>query len=198
MTTPAPAAPFTIGDAYRIAVHAHDGQVDKGGAPYLRHVLRVERLVAVVGGTLAERIGAMLHDTVEDTELTLDDLRRLGVPDESVDIIDAVTRRPDPSLPSGVEPYQDGLIVRAAAHDGARLVKVMDNAHNSLPRRALGPNPPGARYPQARAHLLAVEAARRAGGGPTRDFPTDPDRFLTYMTAIDAWLGPESVTSPAP
>jgi diguanylate cyclase (GGDEF)-like protein/PAS domain S-box-containing protein len=190
------AAPFTIGDAYRIAEHAHAAQVDQGGAPYLQHVLRVERLVAVVGGTLAERIAAMLHDTVEDSDLTLDDLRRLGVPDESLDIVDAVTRRPDPSLPSGVEPYQDGLIARAAAHDGARLVKVMDNAHNSLPRRALGPTDLGTRYPLARAHLLTVEAARRAGGGPTRDFPTDPDRFLTHMTAIDARLGPETVTPP--
>src|SRR5436190_14261652 len=69
--------------AIEIAAEAHKGQKDKYGAPYLGHVTRVMN----AGETDQERIVGALHDVVEDTPWTFDDLRREGF---SVEIIEAV------------------------------------------------------------------------------------------------------------
>jgi (p)ppGpp synthase/HD superfamily hydrolase len=61
----------TIERAVEIAARAHAGQVDKAGAPYLLHPLRV--MLAV--NTPHERISAVLHDVVEDTAVALGDLK---------------------------------------------------------------------------------------------------------------------------
>lgn len=63
-----------IEDAINIAVNAHRGQRDKGGQPYILHPLRV--MLAAQNDD--ERIVAVLHDVVEDSDLTLDDLRARG------------------------------------------------------------------------------------------------------------------------
>ena len=57
-----------------LAAKAHTGQVDKGGAPYILHPIRV--MLACEGEK--EKIVALLHDTLEDTALTAADLRRAG------------------------------------------------------------------------------------------------------------------------
>lgn len=60
--------------AMQIAAMAHDGQVDKAGKPYIEHVLRVMERV----NTVCEKICAVLHDVLEDSEITLSDLRDAG------------------------------------------------------------------------------------------------------------------------
>src|SRR4051812_49066425 len=60
--------------ALQIAVSAHRGQLDKSGQPYILHPLRV---MAGVDGDDAKIVG-LLHDVVEDTDVTLDDLRAPG------------------------------------------------------------------------------------------------------------------------
>src|SRR5687767_619224 len=109
--------------AIRIAVEAHRGQRDRSGAPYVLHPLRVMLRVQ----TEAERMAAMLHDVVEDTALTLDDLRGHGFPDEVVAAVDHLTRREG-------QPYEEH-IERAAAHPVARRVKIADLEDNMDVRR---------------------------------------------------------------
>jgi len=109
----------TLEKAIRIAVEAHAGQTDKGGAPYITHPLR---LMAAVDGEEA-KIVAVLHDVVEDTSVVLDDLRREGFSKEILSAVDIVTHRRD-------EPYAD-YVVRCKSHDLARQVKLADLVDNS-------------------------------------------------------------------
>ena len=110
-------------EAIRIALEAHRGQRDRAGAPYVLHPLRM----MLRGRTDAERMAAVLHDVVEDSAWTLDDLRARGFPGEVVDAVDALTRRPD-------EPW-DAFVERAAANPIARRVKLADLEDNLDLRR---------------------------------------------------------------
>jgi GTP diphosphokinase / guanosine-3',5'-bis(diphosphate) 3'-diphosphatase len=77
-----------LNKAIAIARIAHDGQVDKGGQPYIAHPLRVMNNVE----TVEEKIVAVLHDSVEDSDLTLEDLKRAGFSDSIVEAIAAITK----------------------------------------------------------------------------------------------------------
>lgn len=106
-----------LSDAVAFAANAHRGQTDKAGAPYILHVLRV--MLRVRG--LDEQIAAVLHDTVEDTDTTLDRVRiRFG--DAVADAVDALTRRRG-------ETYTD-FIERCRENPIARVVKLADLADN--------------------------------------------------------------------
>lgn len=78
----------TIERAIELAARAHAGQRDKGGQPYILHPLRV--MMAMTRD--AERIAAVLHDIVEDTSITFDDLVAEGFADEVVAAIRALTK----------------------------------------------------------------------------------------------------------
>jgi (p)ppGpp synthase/HD superfamily hydrolase len=75
--------------AIEIAVEAHKGQKDKYGAPYLGHVTRVMN----AGETDQERIVGVLHDVVEDTPWTFDDLRREGFSTEIINAVQCLTKK---------------------------------------------------------------------------------------------------------
>ena len=105
--------------AIEIAVKAHAGQVDKGGAPYILHPLRVMLRMQ----TEEERIVAVLHDVVEDSEITLDDLRSEGFAVAVIEALEALTKRPGESRIDAAQ--------RAARIPLARIVKLADNAENS-------------------------------------------------------------------
>lgn len=107
--------------ATMLASVAHRGQVDKAGKPYIDHVRAVAEALEP-HGELAMTAG-WLHDVVEDTDYTLDDLRRFDMPAAVVSAVDSVTRREG-------ETYMD-MIRRAAADPLGRLVKLADNANNS-------------------------------------------------------------------
>jgi (p)ppGpp synthase/HD superfamily hydrolase len=109
--------------AILLAVQAHRGQVDRSGAPYILHPLRVMLRVE----TENERIAAVLHDVVEDTEWTLDGLRAEGFPEEVVQAVDCLTRREEESY--------DDRVARAAANPIARRVKLADLEDNMDVRR---------------------------------------------------------------
>ncbi|QVQ54783.1 HD domain-containing protein [Spiractinospora alimapuensis] len=111
----------TVADADAVAAAAHAGQSDKAGRPAIEHVRAVAAALRD-HGEHAE-IAGLLHDVVEDTPLTTEELRRRQCPEAVVRAIDAVTRRPD-------EPYLD-MVARAAADPLGRLVKLADNAHNA-------------------------------------------------------------------
>jgi len=110
--------------ALQLAVQIHSGHVDRGGTPYLLHVLQV---VSACRYDLDAATVAALHDVVEDSDLSLKNLREQGFPQKIVDGVDALTRRDG-------EAYEDA-IERAAANPLARKVKLADLESNMDARR---------------------------------------------------------------
>ena len=108
----------TIERAIEIAANAHAGQRDKAGQPYIFHPLRV--MFRVDGEH--EQMAAVLHDVVEDTAITIDDLAREGFPPEVLRAVEALTKLPGETRLEAA--------ARAAADPVARKVKLADNAEN--------------------------------------------------------------------
>jgi (p)ppGpp synthase/HD superfamily hydrolase len=118
----------TLERAIAIAATAHAGQVDKGGAPYILHPLKVMLRMS----TLEERIVAVLHDVVEDCDISLEDLRQEGFSEEVLTAIESVTKVPD-------ESYED-FVERAAQNPIGRVVKLADLEENSDLSRIASPS----------------------------------------------------------
>ncbi|WP_131774096.1 HD domain-containing protein, partial [Protofrankia symbiont of Coriaria myrtifolia] len=156
----------SLDDAVALATRAHTGQLDKIGEGYIGHPLRVMRAVAAIAdGVGADhehaQMAAVLHDVVEDSAITLDDLVALGYPPAVVAAVDALSHRPG-------EPVEDYL-ARVAADDLAVAVKRADMADNGDPARLIRlPAERADRYRQRyadRTRLLDdLVAARRAAG----------------------------------
>lgn len=113
--------------AIAIAEQQHAGQVDKAGRPYIEHPLRVMNTMS----SDAERIVAVLHDVIEDTNLTLNQLAAEGFPGYVLDALDSVTRR-------AAETY-DAFVVRAAKDPIGRRVKYADLQDNANLARIAAP-----------------------------------------------------------
>src|SRR5512145_2822330 len=79
----------TLGKAVVIAAQAHQVQYDKAGTPYILHPLRTMLRM----NSETEMMAAILHDVVEDTEWTLDKLRRAGFAEEVVPAVECLTHR---------------------------------------------------------------------------------------------------------
>lgn len=109
----------TLERAIAIAAMAHEGQVDKAGMPYVLHPLRMMLRV----DTPEARMTAVLHDVVEDTAVTLDQLRAEGFPEAVVDAVEVLTKRDG-------EDY-DAFIRRVAPNSIARKVKLADLRDNA-------------------------------------------------------------------
>lgn len=109
--------------AIALAVEAHKGQREKLGAPYILHPLRV--MLRLQGET--DQIVGILHDVVEDTEITFDDLRQLGYSAEVIAALDGVTRRKNESYSEFVE--------RSLQNRISRRVKLADLEDNMNIRR---------------------------------------------------------------
>jgi len=108
----------TLERAIEIAAGAHAGQFDKAGQPYILHPLRVMlRLTSA-----HERMAAALHDVVEDTPVSLQQLVGEGFAPEVIAAVEALTKRPGESRMDAAR--------RAAADPVARQVKLADNAEN--------------------------------------------------------------------
>ena len=117
---------FTIDDAIALAALAHAGQPDKGrpSLPYVTHPIRV---MATFDDPILQMI-AVLHDVVEDTPVTLDDLRAKGAPARVVDAVALLTHE-DKSAP------REDYLRRICTNADALAVKRADNADNSDPSR---------------------------------------------------------------
>lgn len=104
--------------AILIATKSHQGQIDKAGQPYILHPLRV--MFSRKNET--DRICAVLHDVIEDTDITLDYLRSEGFNEEILIALDALTRRES-------ETY-DKFIDRIINNNIASHVKLADLCDN--------------------------------------------------------------------
>ena len=149
--------PMTLDVARAIAREAHRGQMDKLGVDYLEHVEAVA--AGLADFDLEVQIAGMLHDVVEDSANTLDDLRARGVPERSLAAIELVTRTLHPEI------EYDGAIRLATTSPDATLVKISDNAHNSRPDRVEAlerqtGQPANPRYERAREVLYAAAPAQ--------------------------------------
>ena len=111
----------TLAEIRDFVLRAHAGQVDKQGRNYyLHHLIPISEKLRI-HGEHAEMAG-LLHDVLEDTAVTVEDLDALGVPADVVRAVVSVSKQPG-------EAYDD-LIARAAADPLGRLVKLADNAWN--------------------------------------------------------------------
>lgn len=111
------------GRAIAIASEAHLGQYDKVGEPYIEHPLRL----MMRAKTDEERLVAVLHDVVEDSDWTVDALREEGFPRRVVRAVDHLTRREGESY--------EAFIERVAEDRLASRVKLLDLADNTDPSR---------------------------------------------------------------
>lgn len=119
----------TLEESIAFSAIAHKGQLDKNRQPYILHPIRVMLMML----TFAERTVAILHDVVEDTGVTLEDLRAKGYPENIVQGVDSVTKRDG-------ESYED-FVRRAAKDPIGSKVKKADILDNISPMRQYSLSP---------------------------------------------------------
>lgn len=105
--------------AIKIATKEHKEQKDKYGAPYINHVTRVMN----AGATTDEKIVGILHDLIEDTKWTFDDLEKEGFPKHIIEAIRCVTKTSD-------EENYDDFVKRTATNALSINVKLNDLTDN--------------------------------------------------------------------
>lgn len=137
--------------AEEIAVNAHAGQVDKGGNPYISHPLAVAE--GVKGYEL--KIVALLHDVLEDSSVTAEDLLTEGFPPELVEAICVLTHNKNDALS-----YRE-YIYLVKKNPIACAVKISDITHNldlsRIPNPTIRDYERCKKYEKARAYLLGAE-----------------------------------------
>ena len=119
---------ITIEDALRIAIEAHEGQKDLDGNPVILHPMTV----ALAGRNREEQIAGLLHDVVEDTGFTFEDLLQRGVDEKIVDALRLLTHTKDLTY----EEYVNRIAT--SGNDIAIHVKYNDLCHNLKRGRAGG------------------------------------------------------------
>lgn len=120
--------------AQTLARTYHKGQYDKGGKPYIGHI---ETVVSNLGSGASEEAKqvAWLHDTIEDTNLTFNDLKIFGFSSRVISAIDTMTKRSHD--PADYKAYLD----KVKANPLSRQVKIADLKHNSDISRLQNPSP---------------------------------------------------------
>lgn len=132
-----------------LAYRAHEGQLDKGGVPYIFHPFHVAEQM----NTEEEICVALMHDVVEDTDITFEEIEAEGFPKSVVDAIRILTK-------ADGEDYMD-YITRVKDHPLAVKVKLADLEHNSDASRLPGDDDYNKRlldrYMKARVYLVTGE-----------------------------------------
>ena len=105
--------------AMGIMFEAHKDQMDKSGVPYVFHPWHVAEQMVTEESCAA----ALLHDVIEDTDVTADDLLKAGISEEVVRAVEMLTHYDS-------EPYLD-YVARIKNNPIARAVKLADLRHNS-------------------------------------------------------------------
>ncbi|WP_367324488.1 bifunctional (p)ppGpp synthetase/guanosine-3',5'-bis(diphosphate) 3'-pyrophosphohydrolase [Streptomyces sp. HUAS ZL42] len=126
-----------IENAYQVAERWHRGQKRKSGDPYITHPLAVTTILAELGMDPATLMAGLLHDTVEDTEYGLDDLRR-DFGDVVALLVDGVTKLDKVKFGEAAQAETVRKMVVAMAKDPRVLViKLADRLHNMRTMRYL-------------------------------------------------------------
>jgi (p)ppGpp synthase/HD superfamily hydrolase len=144
-----PKGPPTVADAISLAARVHRDQRDKAGEAYILHPLRV--MLRQTDET--DRIVAVLHDVLEDSDVTAEDLRGSGYSDDVIAALEALTKHAG-------ETYDD-FIERVAENSIARRVKLADLEDNLDATRLTTVEEKDLermeKYRRARERLMAVE-----------------------------------------
>lgn len=110
-----------LSKALNLMVNSHHGQFDRGGNPYALHPIAVMNIVNSNDEEL--QCICLLHDVIEDTDVTYKDLRELGFTNRVISAIDILTKKPGQTY----EEYVDGVFTNV----DAMKVKKGDLTHNS-------------------------------------------------------------------
>lgn len=107
-----------LAKAIQIAGAAHENQVDKANAPYILHPIRL----MLKFSSVEEQIVAVLHDVIEDSDITLDDLRKKNFSNDVLTAIELLTKKPG-------QDYQNYL-EKISENNLARKIKIEDIKDN--------------------------------------------------------------------
>ncbi|MFJ2959665.1 RelA/SpoT family protein [Streptomyces sp. NPDC087270] len=120
----------TLRRAYVLAESSHRGQTRKSGEPYITHPLAVTLILAELGAETTTLTASLLHDTVEDTEVTLDQVRR-GFGEEVSYLVDGVTKLEKVDYGAAAEPETFRKMLVATGNDVRVMsIKLADRLHN--------------------------------------------------------------------
>ncbi|HHV22765.1 MAG TPA: bifunctional (p)ppGpp synthetase/guanosine-3',5'-bis(diphosphate) 3'-pyrophosphohydrolase [Propionibacterium sp.] len=126
--------------AYRTAEHYHRGQLRKSGDPYITHPLAVATILAELGLTESTLCAALLHDTVEDTSYTIEQLSA-DFGDEVAQLVDGVTKLDKVTYGDSTQAETIRKMVVAMSRDIRVLViKLADRLHNMRTLHFLRPD----------------------------------------------------------
>ena len=121
-----------VRDAYQYAKTYHEGQLRKDGSPYITHPLEVAHLVAELGLDADSIMAALLHDTIEDTNATYEEVAKRFSP-AVADLVEGVTKLDKVKYTSIEEKQMENLrkMLMAMAKDvRVMLIKICDRVHN--------------------------------------------------------------------
>ncbi len=159
-----PAADLTgLDEAYLFAQQAHEGQMRKSGEPFVNHPLEVALILAELHLDTATLKAALLHDTVEDSDVELDEVReKFG--NEVAELVDGVTKLGKIEFESLSEQQSNNLrkmLIAMAKDIRVILIKLADRLHNM---RTLAALPPERRIEKARETMeIYAPLAHRLG-----------------------------------
>jgi GTP diphosphokinase / guanosine-3',5'-bis(diphosphate) 3'-diphosphatase len=154
--------------AYAFAEAAHEGQSRLSGEPFIEHPLAVARVLAGLGLDTTSLVAALLHDTVEDTPVTLDDLETEFGP-EVVRIVDGLTKIETIGFKTREHEQAENvrkMIVAMSGDIRVLLIKLADRLHNMRTLSALAANKQRANATETLeiyaplAHRLGVEQVK--------------------------------------
>ncbi|MFJ2740154.1 RelA/SpoT family protein [Streptomyces sp. NPDC087440] len=157
-----PDADLTIlSRAYVLAESSHRGQMRKSGEPYITHPLAVTLILAELGAETTTLTASLLHDTVEDTEVTLDQVRE-EFGNEVCFLVDGVTKLEKVDYGAAAEPETFRKMLVATGNDVRVMsIKLADRLHNM---RTLGVMRPEKQARIAKVtHDVLIPLAERLG-----------------------------------
>ena len=137
---------ITIEEALRIALDCHEGLKDLAGKPAILHPLTV----GMAGNNRQEIIGGFLHDVVEDSDLTVDDLLRKGVDEDIVDSLRLLTHEKGSDYSTYIQRIID------SGNRLAQTIKLNDLKHNLRRGRAGGHMKQVTKHEKALAMFVAA------------------------------------------
>lgn len=159
-----------------LAATKHEGQLDRGGMPYILHVMKVMHYLRTEDLELMQM--AVGHDLIEDTDVTYAELRAMGTSERVIDGIRRLTKVPGQTA----EEYKNGI---KESYDAIR-VKMADLRHNSDIRRLKGVTEKDLKriekyhkmWLEFKEELETNEEFRRKMVASTTGFADDPDMEL--------------------